>query len=259
MSSDRSAESVKSVAQSRVAFVTGGGGAIGAAICRALAGAGCRVAVADLSLEIAGGVAAGVGGVAIEIDLTRPESVVAAVHAAESRLGPIDILVNCAGWDDFKPFIETDEAFLRKVLDINLAGPIRVTRAVLPGMMQRGWGRIISIGSDAGRVGSSLEAIYSGAKGGVIAFTKTIAREAARHGITANTVCPGPTDTPLLHRLEESGETGKKIYGALSRAIPLGRLGMPDDIAPAVAFLASEDAGFITGQTLSVSGGLTMA
>jgi 2-hydroxycyclohexanecarboxyl-CoA dehydrogenase len=136
---------------------------------------------------------------------------------------------------------------------------MRVTRAVLPGMIERRWGRLINIASDAGRVGSSLEAIYSGAKGGLIAFTKTIARETARHGITANSVCPGPTDTPMLQGLEESGESGKKLFAALSRAIPLGRLGTPDDIAPAVAFLASDAAGFITGQTLSISGGLTMA
>jgi 2-hydroxycyclohexanecarboxyl-CoA dehydrogenase len=246
------------VADSRVALVTGGGGAIGAAICRALAEAGRRVAVADLALDAARAVASAIGGVPVELDITQPASVVDGVRSAESRLGPVEILVNCAGWDEFKPFIETDEAFLRKVLDINLAGPIRLTRAVLPGMMTRGWGRIVSIGSDAGRVGSSLEAIYSGAKGGVIAFTKTIAREAARHGVTANCVCPGPTDTPLLHRLEDSGDTGKKIYAALARAIPLGRLGTPEDIAPAVAFLASDEAAFITGQTLSVSGGLTM-
>ncbi len=244
---------------SRVALVTGGGGAIGAAICRTLAQAGRRVAVADVSMAAARDTAAAIRGAPIELDITQPASVADAVQAVESKLGPIDILVNCAGWDDFKPFVETDEAFMRKVLDINLAGPMRVTRAVLPGMMTRNWGRIVNIASDAGRVGSSLEAIYSGAKGGIIAFTKTIARESARHGITANCVCPGPTDTPLLHRLEDTGDTGKKIYAALTRAIPLGRLGTPDDIAPAVAFLASEEAVFITGQTLSVSGGLTMA
>jgi len=217
------------------------------------------VAVADLSQDAANGVAKGINGVAVELDLTRPDSVAAAIRAAESRLGPIDILVNCAGWDDFKAFVDTDEAFQAKILEINLAGPLRMTRAVLPGMIARRWGRVISIGSDAGRVGSSLEAIYSAAKGGTIAFMKTLAREVARYGITANTVCPGPTDTPLLRKLGESGESGQKIYGALARAIPLGRLGTPEDVAPAVAFLASDEAGFITGQTLSVSGGLTMA
>jgi len=243
----------------RIALVTGGAGAIGAAICRALSDAGRRLAVADLALESARKVAEAVGGAAFELDLTRPDSVAACVQGVQESLGPIDILINCAGWDDFKPFIETDEAFQRKVLEINLAGPLRVTRAVLPGMIERRWGRVVSIGSDAGRVGSSLEAVYSAAKGGIIAFTKTLAREMARHGITANTVCPGPTDTPLLSRLSDSGDTGQKIYSALARAIPLGRLGTPDDVAPAVAFLASDAAAFITGQTLSVSGGLTMA
>lgn len=136
---------------------------------------------------------------------------------------------------------------------------MRVVRAVLPGMMERGFGRLIHIASDAGRVGSSLESVYSAAKGGLIAFSKTIAREAARHAVTSNAVCPGPTDTPLLRGLGEADARGAKIVGSLARAIPMGRLGTPEDVAPAVAFLASDDAGFITGQTLSVSGGLTMA
>lgn len=242
----------------RVALVTGGGGSIGAAICRELARAGHQVAAADLNLAAAKQVADETGGIGIELDVTNTDSVVEAIRAVDGTLGPVDVLVNCAGWDEFKPFVETNEVFQAKVLEINLAGPMRLTRAVLPGMIEQRWGRIINIASDAGRVGSSLESIYSGAKGGLIAFTKTIARETARNGITANSVCPGPTDTPLLHRLEESGERGKKIYDALARAIPMGRLGTADDVAPAVAFLASESAAFITGQTLSVSGGLTM-
>jgi len=245
--------------QHRIALVTGGAGGIGAAICRALAQAGHQVAAADLNLAAAKQVADEFSGIGIELDVANPKSVAEAVHAVDGTLGPIDILVNCAGWDEFMPFVDTDETFQQKVLDINLAGPIRLTRAVLPGMIERRWGRIINIASDAGRVGSSLEAIYSGAKGGLIAFTKTIARETARYAITANSICPGPTDTPLLHRLEDSGDRGKKIYDALARAIPLGRIGTPDDVAPAVASLASEPAAFITGQTLSVSGGLTMA
>lgn len=247
------------MANERIALVTGGGGGIGSAICRRLARAGHRVVVADLNLGEAEAVALEFGGVAVSLDVTSPDSVMAALHKIDEEVGPVEILVNCAGWDDFKPFVETDEAFMEKVLSINLEGPMRLTRALLPGMLARGWGRLINIASDAGRVGSSLEAVYSGAKGGLIAFTKTVARESAKNGVTANSVCPGPTDTPLLNRLAESGETGKKIYSALGRAVPLGRLGTPEDVAPAVVFLASEEAGFITGQTLSVSGGLTMA
>lgn len=239
----------------RLAFVTGGAGGIGAEICRALAAMGCRVAVADLQLEAAEKLASEIGGFGVELDVTRPDSVADAI----GRSGPIEICVNCAGWDRFIPFLQTDEAFSDKVLAINLHGPIRVTRAVLPQMVEAGFGRIINIASDAGRVGSSLEAVYSGAKGGVIAFTKTIAREFARHQITANSVCPGPNDTALLNSIAEARDNGARVIEALRNAAPMRRLGTPEDVAPAVAFLASDSAGFITGQTLSVSGGLTMA
>ena len=168
------------------------------------------------------------------------------------------MLVNNAGWDELHPFLETDEPFWDRVIDVNFKGGLRLTRAVLPGMVERGWGRIVNIGSDAGRVGSSLESVYSGAKGGVIAFTKTIAREVARNGVTANTVCPGPTETPMLEQMTGADEQGAKVIEAMRRAVPMKRLGTPEDVAAAVAFLASEEAGFITGQTLSVSGGLTM-
>ncbi|MCH7908510.1 MAG: SDR family oxidoreductase [Candidatus Hydrogenedentes bacterium] len=246
------------MSEKRTAFVTGGGGGIGRAICESLAAAGRRVAVADLAVDRAQAVAEGIGGLAVELDVTDPASVESAVACAVEGLGPIDILVNCAGWDEFKPFVETDDAFLHKVLAINLAGPMRMTRTILPGMIERNWGRIVNIASDAGRVGSSMEAIYSGAKGGLIAFTKTIAREVARKGITANSICPGPTETPMLAGVTGGGADGEKVLAAMARAVPMKRLGRPEDIGPAVAFFASEEAGYITGQTLSVSGGLTM-
>lgn len=244
---------------SRVALVTGGAGGIGAAICRALAKSGHRVAVADLERAGAESIAEEVGGLGVALDVTEPASVARAVEEIESGLGRVEVCVNCAGWDEFRPFLETDEPFTARVLEINLAGPIRVTRAVLGGMIEHGWGRIVNIASDAGRVGSSLESVYSAAKGGLIAFTKTVAREVARYGITANAVCPGPTDTPLLARITGGGGDAERVIAAMTRAVPMRRLGKPDDVAPAVAFLASEEAGFITGQTLSVSGGLTMA
>jgi 2-hydroxycyclohexanecarboxyl-CoA dehydrogenase len=243
----------------RVALVTGGGGGIGAAIARELTAAGCAVAVADLRLDAAEAVATELGAraLAVDIDVTDPRSVAAAVERVGSQLGPVDIAVNNAGWDELKPFLETDEAFWAQVLAINFTGGLRVTRAVLPGMIERGWGRLINIASDAGRVGSSLESVYSGAKGGMIAFTKTIAREVARSGVTANAVCPGPTRTPLLDSMTAEG--GGKLVDALTRAVPMRRLAEPEDVAAAVAFFASERAGYVTGQTLSVSGGLTMA
>ena len=183
----------------------------------------------------------------------------AAFAQVTARLGPVDVLVNCAGWDSLMPFVDTDEDFWQKVIEINYKGVLRTTHAALPGMMERGFGRIVNIGSDAGRVGSSLEAVYAGTKGGVIAFTKTIAREAARRGVTANTVCPGPTDTPMLGAIVDAAEDADKVIGAMTRAVPMKRLGQPSEVAAAVAFLAGESAGFISGQTLSVSGGLTMA
>src|SRR5438094_253280 len=213
----------------------------------ALAADGRRVVVGDLLEADADGM------LAVRLDVTDPASVARAVGEVEEALGPVDILVNNAGWDEMRPFLETDEPFWDRVLDINLKGNLRMTRATVPGMVERGWGRVVNIGSDAGRVGSSLEAVYSAAKGGVIAFTKTLARELARTGVTANTVCPGPTRTPMLAEMEP------RLVEALERAVPMRRLGEPDDGAAAVAFFASERAGYITGQTLSVSGGLTMA
>jgi 2-hydroxycyclohexanecarboxyl-CoA dehydrogenase len=242
--------------------VTGGAGGMGRAICLDLAADGRMVAIADLRLdgarETASAVADSAGrAVPVELDVTSSESVAAGVAAAADELGPIDIAVNNAGWDELRPFLETDEEFWDRVIEINYKGCLRVTSEVLPGMVERGFGRVVNIASDAGRVGSSLESVYAGAKGGVIAFTKTIAREVARSGVTANTVCPGPTRTPMLEGMAEAG--GEKLFESLVRAVPMRRLGEPSDVSAAVAFLASERAGFITGQTLSVSGGLTMA
>ncbi len=249
--------------QERAALVTGAGRGIGRAIAITLAKDARRVAVADLDQEGAEETATmivGAGGRAhaVRLDVTDADSVRAGIDEARAQLGAIEILVNNAGWDELVPFLETDEGFWDRVIEINFKGCLRLTREALPAMVEAGWGRIVNIGSDAGRVGSSLESVYSGAKGGVIAFTKTIAREVARSGVTANTVCPGPTRTPLLEGMV-SREGGEKLIASLERAVPMRRLAEPEDIAAAVAFLASERAGYITGQTLSVSGGLTMA
>ena len=248
----------------RIALVTGGGGGIGRAIALALAAEARTVAVGDVREEAAAASAAAVeeaGGraLAVQVDVTEEGSVREAVGRIEADLGPVGILVNNAGWDELVPFLETDEAFWDRVIEINLKGCLRSTRAVLGGMIDRGWGRVVNVASDAGRVGSSLESVYSGAKGGVIAFTKAVAREVAREGVTANAVCPGPTRTPLLEGMVAAGGRGEKLVASLERAIPMRRIGEPEDVAAAVAFLASECAGYITGQTLSVSGGLTMA
>lgn len=248
----------------RVALVTGGAQGIGKGIATTLGEQGFRVAVADLNLAVAEETAkeitaAGGEAVAVGVDVTSTESVKAAVATVESELGPIEVVVNNAGWDDFMPFVKTTEEFWDRILDINYKGALRVLHAVVPGMIERGFGRVINIGSDAGRVGSSLEAVYSGAKGGIIAFTKTLAREVATKGVTANVVCPGPTDTPALRKFADGSGDAEKVISGMTRAVPMKRLGTPSDIGPAVAFFASDGAGFVTGQTLSVSGGLTMA
>ena len=245
-------------------MVTGGARGIGAAIVQALCDDGLAVAVADLNAEQAEETAATVrdaGGVAISVgvDITDSPAVTAAIAKVQSALGPIDVLVNNAGWDDLMPFTKTDEAFWDRIIEINFKGALRMTHGVLPGMVDRGWGRIVNIGSDAGRVGSSLEAVYSGAKGGIIAFTKTLAREVARKGVTANAVCPGPTNTPMLQGIVAKSDDGDKVIAAMTSGVPMKRLAEPHEIATAVRFFAGEDAGYITGQTLSVSGGLTMA
>ncbi len=248
----------------RTAIVTGGAGGIGAAICEALAAAGSAVAVADIDRAGADRVAerlraGGAEAVAVALDITDAGAVAGAVEAASSQLGAVEILVNTAGWDRLAPFLATDEDFWRKVIDINFMGALRLTSAVLPAMIEAGWGRIVSVSSDAARVGSSQESVYAAAKGALISFSKSLARETARSAVTVNAVCPGPTDTPLLHGIAEAGEDAGKIIAAMSRAVPMKRLGRPEDVAAAVAFLASDEASFFTGQTLSVSGGLTMA
>lgn len=248
----------------RVALVTGGAQGIGKGIATTLGEQGFRVAVADLNLGVAEETAkeisaAGGEAIAVQVDVTSRDSVEAAIAEVEEALGPIEVVVNNAGWDDFMPFVKTNEEFWDRILDINFKGALRVIHAVVPGMIERGFGRVINIGSDAGRVGSSLEAVYSGAKGGIIAFTKTLAREVATKGVTANTVCPGPTDTPALRKFADGSGDAEKVIGGMTRAVPMKRLGTPSDVGPAVAFFASDGAGFVTGQTLSVSGGLTMA
>lgn len=239
-------------------IVTGGAGAIGAAICRRFAGYGARVGVFDKNVEGAKKIAAELKGFASGVDITDYDAVGKEIARFEKDCGPTDILVNNAGWDKFVNFVDTTPDLWNQVIAINLRGPLNMSHFVLKGMVARGRGRVVNIASDAGRVGSSQEAVYSACKGGIIAFTKTVAREVARKGITLNTVCPGPTDTPLLAAVAGDDERGQKVRAALVGAIPMKRVGQPEDIPGAVCFLASDDAGFITGQTISVSGGLTM-
>ncbi len=247
----------------RTVIVTGGGGGIGGATCRRLGREGAKVAVFDMNLEaaqrvVADIVSAGGQAAAFRCDITDRAAVDAAVAAAEARLGPVDVLVNNAGWDEFKPFTKTSPAQWDKLIAINLTGALHMHHAVLPGMAARKKGRIVNIASDAARVGSSGEAVYAACKGGLVAFSKTIAREHARHGITVNVVCPGPTDTALFAEYKEGAGNPEKLMEAFTRSIPLGRIGQPDDLPGAILFFASDDAAFVTGQVLSVSGGLTM-
>jgi 2-hydroxycyclohexanecarboxyl-CoA dehydrogenase len=264
MSASESAAATDAEGAPRVALVTGGAGGIGRATAAALHARGLLIAVADIDGEAAEGVASelratGQAAFAVAMDVTDSASVDAALSAVGEQLGAVDAVVNNAGWDELRPFTETDEPFWRRVVEVNYLGALRVTHAALPGMIERGYGRVVSISSDAARVGSSLESVYAGAKAALIGFTKSLAREVARSGVTANCVCPGPTRTPMLASIIEREERGARIIDAMSRAVPMRRLGEPDDVAAAVAYFVSDDAAYVTGQTLSVSGGLTMA
>ena len=249
--------------EGKTVIVTGGGGGIGGATCLRFARAGAAVGVLDLNPEAGERVAAQIcdaGGRALSVrcDITDRASVDAAVAAVEQELGPIDVLVNNAGWDVFRPFVKTEPAQWERLIAINLTGALHMHHAVLPGMVARKRGRIVNIASDAARVGSSGEAVYAACKGGLVSFSKTIAREHARHGITVNVVCPGPTETALFEDYKQGAGNPEKLVEAFTRSIPLGRIGQPDDLPGAVLFFAGDDAAFITGQVLSVSGGLTM-
>lgn len=247
----------------KVVIVTGGGGGIGTATCRRFAAEGAKVAVCDLNLDAAEQTvesirAAGGTAEAYAVDIADLDQVRDGVARIESGLGPVDVLVNNAGWDVFKPFLKTEPAEWQKLIAINLTGALNMHYAVLPGMVERQAGRVVNVSSDAGRVGSSGEAVYAACKAGLIALSKTLAREHARHGITFNVICPGPTETALLEDFLAESANPDKLAEAFRKAVPMGRLGQADDLPGAIVFLSSADAAFITGQVLSVSGGLTM-
>jgi 2-hydroxycyclohexanecarboxyl-CoA dehydrogenase len=250
---------MRGLADKRV-LLTGGGSGIGRATAVRLAQEGCHVGILDIDAAGAEATAAQCDGRAIVLptDITDRAQVEASVARFEADIGPVDLLTNIAGWDLVRNFLDTDPVLWDRIIAINLYGPLHMHHVVLPRMVSRGFGRVVNIASDAGRVGSSGEAVYSACKGGIIAFTKTMARELARKGITLNVLCPGPTDTPLFDQVLTATPEGAKIGEAMARAIPLKRIGKPDDYPGTIAFLLSDDAAYITGQVLSVSGGLTM-
>jgi 2-hydroxycyclohexanecarboxyl-CoA dehydrogenase len=247
----------------KTAIVTGGARGIGKGISMALARQGAHVVIADLLMDAAQETAAeirktGVNALAVQTDIADLGSVKSMVEKVKTEFGKIDILVNNAGWDRMKPFLKTTPDFWDKVININFKGVLNTVYATADDMIARNSGRIINIASDAARVGSMGESVYSGAKGAVLSFSKTLARELARNSVTVNVLCPGPTPTPLLDDMKAEDSFADKVLSSMDRIIPLKRMGTPDDIAAAVVFLASDEAGFITGQVLSVSGGLTM-
>ena len=248
--------------EGKVAIVTGGGQGIGRALSLRMAEEGAKVAIFDLKAEAGEETAALAKSGAIVktyvLDVGDQDAVKAAVDQVEADLGPIWALVNNAGWDQPAPFLSTDKALWDKIIRINLYGPLNTHHAVAPLMVMRRGGRIINIASDAARVGTSNEAVYSACKGGLISFTKSIARELATKGVLLNVVCPGPTNTPMMASVLGEGEQAVKWKDAMVRGIPMKRMGEPEDYAGLVAFLASDDASYITGQTFSVSGGMNM-
>lgn len=247
----------------KTVIVTGGGGGIGTVTCRRFAAEGARVAVLDIDGEAANRVAGEIGGkagtaIAVAVDLTDHAAVADAVAAVTAELGPVDVLVNNAGWDRFTPFLKSDPEYWSKIIDINLKSVLNIMHAVLPGMVERQAGRVVTVSSDAGRVGSSGESVYSACKAGLIALSKTLAREHSRDAITFNVVCPGLTDTAMFQSFMEGAGDPERLREVYRKAIPMGRIGQPDDLPGIISFLASDDAAFITGQVISVSGGLTM-
>jgi 2-hydroxycyclohexanecarboxyl-CoA dehydrogenase len=249
--------------QGKVTLVTGGARGIGRGIVMALAGAGASVAIADLRADLAEQTASevardtGMYVMAVKTDVTNLVEVQETIERALHTFEKIDVLINNAGWDELKPFLQTTPDFWEKIIAINYRSVLNTCYAVLPHMVARKAGAVVSISSDAGRVGSMGEAVYAGTKAAIIAFSRTLAREHARDNIRVNVVCPGPTQTPLVEEMQQQ-EFGSRVLGRIEQYVPLRRLGKPEDIAPMVVFLASDAAGFITGQVISVSGGLTM-
>ena len=251
---------MRGLANKRV-IVTGGGSGIGRATVQRLVEEGCLVGIFDIDEAGAQATAAACGDKAraFATDITDRTAVERSATAFEAAFGPPELLANVAGWDVMRNFLDTDPALWDRIIRINLIGPLHMHHVIVKGMAERGFGRVVNVSSDAARVGSSGEAVYAACKGGIVAFTKTLARELARRGVTLNVLCPGPTDTPLFDAVRSASPEGAKIGEAMARAIPLRRIGRPEDYPGLIAFLLSDDAAYITGQTISVSGGLTMA